>query len=164
MERGRSLLWLFLGLAFVVTLAIVVGQRLSSEAMAVVIGVIAGVAASIPTSLIVVWVTARAHLTGGNSAPLRSTPEPASHAPPAPRPAEPREPRIVVMAPPVYENPNAYSSGPHALNGYAQPASYAPAVYPPQVMLPPRRFTVVGGAEVAPEAEAGYEEVSAWER
>ena len=48
-----------MGIAFVVTLAIVVGLRLSTEAMAVVVGVIAGVAASIPTSLMVTWLITR---------------------------------------------------------------------------------------------------------
>jgi len=40
-------------------LAVIIGQRMSTDAMAVVIGVIFGVAASIPTSLLVVAVTRR---------------------------------------------------------------------------------------------------------
>ena len=40
-----------LAILFVVVLAIVVGQRLSTEAMAVVVGVVCGVAASVPVSL-----------------------------------------------------------------------------------------------------------------
>jgi len=40
---------------FAAVLAVVVGKRMSAEAMAVVIGVVCGVAASIPTSLLVVW-------------------------------------------------------------------------------------------------------------
>lgn len=40
-----------------VALAFVVGQRMSSDAMAVVVGVVFGVAASIPTSLLVVAAT-----------------------------------------------------------------------------------------------------------
>ena len=44
-------------LAFVVALAVMVGLRMSTEAMAVVMGVIFGVAASIPTSLLIVAVT-----------------------------------------------------------------------------------------------------------
>ena len=40
-----------LGIVFAVVLAIVVGQRLSTEAMAVVVGVVCGVAASVPVSL-----------------------------------------------------------------------------------------------------------------
>lgn len=45
--------------AFVVTLAVVVGQRMSVDAMAVVVGVVCGVAASIPTSLLVLLATRR---------------------------------------------------------------------------------------------------------
>ena len=41
-------------LAFGVTLAAIVGQRMSTDAMAVVIGVAVGVAASVPTSLLLV--------------------------------------------------------------------------------------------------------------
>jgi len=45
---------------FCVTLAVVIGNRMSTEAMAVVIGVICGVAASIPMSLLILVVTSRA--------------------------------------------------------------------------------------------------------
>ena len=45
---------------FVAVLAVMIGQRMSTDAMAVVIGVIFGVAASIPTSLLIVAVTRRA--------------------------------------------------------------------------------------------------------
>lgn len=55
----RSLLYFCL-LSFVVTLALIIGWRLSDQAMAVIIGVVAGVVASIPTSLIVVWLALRA--------------------------------------------------------------------------------------------------------
>jgi len=41
-----------LGLVFMVTLAVVVGKRMSAEAMAVVVGVVCGVAAGIPTSVL----------------------------------------------------------------------------------------------------------------
>jgi hypothetical protein len=153
-----------LGLVFAVTLAIVVGQRLSAEGMAVVIGVIAGVVASIPTSLIVVWFTSRAAL-----------PRQVIDATPA-RAAEPAEPRIVVMAqppqPPTYQTHTAYPGqypagqpqypgGPQSLGNYAYPS--LPPAYPPQTALPPRRFTVVGGGELAAEPEYTEEEVL-WER
>jgi hypothetical protein len=45
--------------AFVVTLAVVIGQRLSDQAMAVLAGAVCGVGASIPTSLLIVWVARR---------------------------------------------------------------------------------------------------------
>ncbi|MBN1953819.1 MAG: hypothetical protein JW900_02105 [Anaerolineae bacterium] len=47
--------------SFAVTLAAVVGQRLGEEAMAVIAGVVCGVGASIPTSLLIVWMTRRRH-------------------------------------------------------------------------------------------------------
>ena len=43
----RTCLYLCL-LAFVVTLALIIGWRLSDQAMAVIVGVVAGVAASVP--------------------------------------------------------------------------------------------------------------------
>ncbi|MBI1877679.1 MAG: hypothetical protein HYR94_05520 [Chloroflexi bacterium] len=44
------------GIIFVVTLAVVMGTRMSPDALAVVIGIICGVLASIPTSAMLVWV------------------------------------------------------------------------------------------------------------
>ncbi len=46
-------------IAFAVTLAVIIGKRMSSDAMAVVIGVACGVLASIPTSLLIVAVSGR---------------------------------------------------------------------------------------------------------
>lgn len=45
-----------IGIAFAVTLAVVVGTRISPDAMAVIIGIICGVLASIPTTAILLWV------------------------------------------------------------------------------------------------------------
>jgi hypothetical protein len=45
--------------AFAVTLAVIIGKRMSADAMAVVIGVACGVLASIPTSLLILAVTSR---------------------------------------------------------------------------------------------------------
>ncbi|MGQ0601337.1 MAG: hypothetical protein ACT4QE_06525 [Anaerolineales bacterium] len=115
--------WMMLGLAFVVTLAIVIGQRLSAEAMAVMIGVVAGVAASIPTSLIVVWFATR-------------TLNIASSRPPEPLP--PAEPRIVVMAPQTQPMPFPGAAG------YGQANGYPPAALP---LAGPRQFNVIGGVE-----------------
>lgn len=44
------------GTTFAVAMAVVIGLRLSPDAMAVIIGIICGVLASIPTSVILVWV------------------------------------------------------------------------------------------------------------
>jgi hypothetical protein len=46
-----------LALGFIVTLGVVVGTRMSSDAIAVLVGVIAGVAASIPCALLLMAVT-----------------------------------------------------------------------------------------------------------
>jgi hypothetical protein len=114
-------------LAFAISLAVVVGQRLSSEAMAVIIGVVAGVAASIPTSLIVVWVALRVRGDGGEVVVERPAPEP----------------KIVVVAPPAAAHSYAPQAGP----------SYLPQADPrltPRLPLGQqaygRHFTVIGGA------------------
>jgi hypothetical protein len=44
-------------LAFAITLAIVVGQRLSDQAISILAGAVCGVGASIPTSLLIIWVS-----------------------------------------------------------------------------------------------------------
>jgi hypothetical protein len=48
-------------LAFVVTLGVVVGNRMSAEAMAVVVGVVCGVAAGIPVSVLLMLALNRRH-------------------------------------------------------------------------------------------------------
>lgn len=118
--------------AFAVALAVVVGERLTSEAMAVIVGVIAGVAASIPTSLIVVWVATR-------NMPERQAPVEARRDPgvgPAP------EPRVVVVTAPQpapQPTPNPYQ--------LPYPAALAPPIGGP------RQFTVIGGTSLD-ESEA----------
>jgi energy-coupling factor transporter transmembrane protein EcfT len=49
----------FLSLAFVVTLAVVLGTRMSADALAVIVGVILGIVASIPTVFVVVFALTR---------------------------------------------------------------------------------------------------------
>jgi hypothetical protein len=46
-------------IAFAMTLAVIIGKRMSTDAMAVVIGVACGVLASIPTSLLILAVSNR---------------------------------------------------------------------------------------------------------
>ncbi|MFQ5407338.1 MAG: hypothetical protein ACE5FI_02810 [Anaerolineales bacterium] len=106
-------------LAFAITLAVVVGQRLSSEAMAVLLGVIAGVAASIPTSLIVVWFATRTR-----PGPMRTVEVHRSDD-------RPRERVVVVTQPQPPTSQPAWT---------AQP--------PPAGPVPKRRhFTIIGGEE-----------------
>jgi hypothetical protein len=50
-------LWL---LTFIVVLALVIGWRLPAESRPMVAGVLAGVAASVPTSFVVAWLATRA--------------------------------------------------------------------------------------------------------
>ena len=129
-----KLIWTAVSMAFAVTLAIVVGQRLSSEAMAVMVGVVAGVAASIPTSLIVVWAASRTLSPRVVEAPSAVS---------EPRRAEPTR-MIVVQQPAPLTAPQGY---------YApQPAPAYGAVWP--AVVQPRRYTVVGGAQVDLEGES----------
>ncbi len=59
-RRGRLLGFAgVVGVAFAVTLAVVIGNRLSDEALAVLAGAVCGVGAAIPTSLLIVAVTRR---------------------------------------------------------------------------------------------------------
>jgi hypothetical protein len=111
-----------LGLIVFLVMAGLVIQRLSAEAMAVFVGVVAGVAASVPTSLIVMWFALRL-ANARNESPGRVVND--SH---------PVEPRIVVVSPSAVPTPLTYGPAtPMALPAYAQPA--------------PRRFTVIGGGE-----------------
>ncbi|MGH2522136.1 MAG: hypothetical protein ACRDH2_06500 [Anaerolineales bacterium] len=152
-------LWLIFGLAFFVTLGVIVGQRLSSEAMAVMVGVVAGVAASIPTSLIVVWFATRTTM------PRMVEPRP---APEASRAAERAEPRIVVMASPPAPMgaPSAYQTmagyPPQAYGAYPMQPGFDPRGAPLNA-LPARRFTVIGGTEVSLDEEDMPSEV-VWQR
>jgi hypothetical protein len=50
---------LFLALTFTIALAVVIGKKMSTEAMAVVIGIVCGVAASVPTTALLTLVLGR---------------------------------------------------------------------------------------------------------
>ena len=145
---------LAMGMAFSVALAVVVGHRLSGEAMAVVIGVMAGVVASIPTSLIVVWFASRPRVTRmPMDMPARPAPEPRILLMPAPQSA----PAMTRLA--------AYGAQSYA--GYAQ-AAPQPGQYAPEPVLVARHFTVIGGSEMPGDielADSGFaEEVVTWQR
>lgn len=136
--RFRVTLFL-MALAFSITLALVIGQRLSAQAMTVAVGVVAGVAASIPTSLFMVWLTSRA--SQERRPPIEMA-----------RPAA--EPRVVVMAPAAgYGNTPQY-----AVNPYAAQMAAGYAIQPPPM---PRNFQVIGGAELPVDANA---EDESWPR
>jgi hypothetical protein len=80
-ENGWRKLKLFAGLvalAFAVTLALIVGNRLSDEALGVLAGAVCGVGAAIPTSLIVVAVSQRRSESRDSSASSRTVQPPMS--------------------------------------------------------------------------------------
>jgi len=118
-------------IAFGVTLAIIIGQRLSSEAMAVLLGVVTGIVSSVPTSLLIVWIATR-NIAERLDEVARSVTPPAA---PAPAPKDEPMPRIVLMQPSTAPIVNAYAPQP----GWAQAAA--------SPLSPPRRFTVIGGNE-----------------
>ncbi len=120
------LILLIAAVAFAVTLAVVVGLRLSDQAMAVVVGVIAGVAASIPTSLIVVWLTTR-HLAVLHEA-RRREPEPEREA----------SPQVVILQPTPTAAPQAFHPG-------------YPVLPAQTVATPSRQFTIIGGDDTLGE-------------
>ena len=106
MDRGGrgNRLKIFAGLvtmAFAVTLAVIVGNRLSDEALAVLSGAVCGVGAAIPTSLLIVAVSRRR--------------DERRAAAPAPQPSP--YPPIVVVAPPGgQQRPSDWNALPPSLS------------------------------------------------
>ncbi len=112
-----------LGLAFAVTLAIIIGRQMTTEAMAVVIGVVCGVLAGIPTSvLLLVAMTRRDSLRAREETAARQVP---SGYPPV----------VVIQGGGMQPQQPALSGG------------YWPA--PNAAPLIGRQFHVVGGDELA---------------
>jgi len=112
---------------FVVSLAVVIGKRMSAEAMAVVIGVVFGVAASIPTSLLIIAVTRRVQEREAEQ--LRSLREQQRSAPP-----------VIVVGP----------SGGQAMPWFSP--FQMPSMPDTDYGLAARRFRVVGEEETALES------------
>jgi hypothetical protein len=112
-----------MGLIFALTLAVVVGKQMSAEAMAVVVGVVCGVAAAVPTSVLLLVVLTRSErrrLHDQNPRQARAGQYP---------------PVIVIQG----GQPQALPSGPYA--------DYWPGPLPgPRAE---RSFQVVGGEELA---------------
>jgi hypothetical protein len=105
-------------LAFVVALAVVVGTRLSADALAVVVGVACGVVAGIPMSVLILAALNRradASLSRGTTAGM---PQPTSYPP------------VVVIQ-----------------GGAPAPNNLVPPYYPSSVEAAPRRFRIVGEEE-----------------
>jgi len=126
--RNRGSRWnrlkIFAGmvmLVFAVTLAVIVGNRLSDEALAVLAGAACGVGAAIPTSLLIVAVSRRREERRGFGELSRAV------QPSAPQGVYP--PVIVVTPPGGQQRPDAWNALPSSLTAPIQ-----------------RHFTVVGGA------------------
>lgn len=110
-------------LVFVGVLAVVIGQRMSTESMAVVIGVVFGVAASIPTSLLIASLMRR-------TLPTSAPPAHDARQPPS------SQPMIIVnpMGQLPYGNGGQSWQMPHQLD----------AVETPSMLPMPRRFRIIG--------------------
>jgi hypothetical protein len=91
-------------MAFAVTLAVIVGDRLSDESLAVLAGAVCGVGAAIPTSLLIVAVARR-----------RDEPR---VQPPMPQGAYP--PVVVVTPPGGQQRPNTWDALPPSLSAPMQ--------------------------------------------
>jgi hypothetical protein len=110
-----------LGLVFAVTLAVIVGRQMTTEAMAVVVGVVCGVAAGIPTAvLLLVAMTRRDSLRSREDAARQA---PANYPP------------VVVI-----QGGGMQPQQPALTGGYWPAPSAAPLVG--------RQFHVVGGDEL----------------
>ena len=112
---------LVVGVVFAVALAIVVGKKLSAEAMAVVVGIVCGVAAAIPTSILLLVVFTRRDRQQMDDMDSRSRQQ--------------ASPPVVVIQGGA---PQALPPGPQA--GYWPTADPGPAVN--------REFHIVGGDEL----------------
>jgi hypothetical protein len=97
-SSGVKQLIVLLAVAFVITLGVVVGTRMSSDAIAVLVGVIAGVAASIPCALLLLVVTRRRQTA--ESEPTSAAPGSRWDAVPNKTPYErPSVPPVIVVTP-----------------------------------------------------------------
>lgn len=117
--RGKLFLGL-MGIAFAVTMALVVATRLNSESLAVLAGAVVGAGAAIPTSLLIASVSSH-----------RDRPRRVHVRQQAPAPARQQGayPPVVVVAPPVGQPyPGSWGRLPLSLAAPSQ-----------------RSFTVVGG-------------------
>ncbi len=105
-------------LAFAVSLAVIVGNRLSDESLAVLAGAVCGVGSAIPTSLLIVAVSRKRD--GEREGQARFSTPPQNAYPP-----------VVVVAPPGGQQPSGWNVLPPSVSAPMQ-----------------RNFTVVGGAPV----------------
>jgi hypothetical protein len=127
-SRKPKAFWGFVALTFAVTLAVIIGNRLSDEALAVLAGAVCGVGAAIPTSLLIIAIMRR-----------RDRPPEEWSNPHQPHPNQPQGvyPPVIVVTP---------------SNAQQQPGWNG---YPPSLTTPiQREFTIVGGATSDREARS----------
>jgi hypothetical protein len=118
---GLKQVLLVVGLVFAITLVVVVGKKMSAEAMAVVVGVVCGVAAAIPTSILLLVVFTRRDRQHQSEMESRSRQQ--------------ASPPVVVIQGGA---PQALPQGPQA--------GYWPSVHPGPAVN--RDFHVVGGEDL----------------
>ena len=123
MRRGVVII----GAVFAAALAVAVGSRMSADAMSVLVGVACGVLASVPTSLVLLWMLARR----GPGVERAGQSGMGNYFPPV----------VVVNPGPGYGMP-AYGAASHAL-----PAGGYPVASPATLPAGPRSFKVVGDEE-----------------
>ncbi len=97
------------GIAFAVTLAVIVGNKLSSEALAVAVGALCGIAASIPVSVGLVIAASR------NWGHTEERPREIEREYPQRQPQHyPQQPQVIVVAPPqIQQPPYGYPNQPY---------------------------------------------------
>jgi hypothetical protein len=118
------------GIVFAVALAVTVGNRLSNEAMAVVVGAVCGISASIPMAL---GLSIAASQNWGRAPSDRQDyesrlPDRRGYAP---------QPPVVIVSPPQHAERGMY---PYANSPYS---AYFPST-PNDITLQPRQFKIVG--------------------
>ena len=114
------------GIVFAVALAVIVGNRLSDEAMAVVVGAVCGISASVPVSVALVIAASRNWGRDTGQGPREVEYDYGTHR------YAPQPPQILVVSPP----PQA------TLGGYPSNQYYLPPGAPD--VGAPRNFKIVG--------------------
>ena len=124
--------------AFAITMAVLIGQRLSDQAMAVIVGSVVGVAASVPMAGVILWLTLRQR-EGVHTAPAYPRPE-YTHRDETPR-------MIVIQPQPTYAPP----AGQYQTQYQSQTALPQIAAPTMNYMRPMRDFKIVGQEEFEDE-------------
>lgn len=116
-----------IGAAFAVALAYFIGSRLSAEALAVVVGSVCGISASIPVSIALVIAASNNWGRREESPEPNYPPDPRRYAPPMP---------YMIVSPPQAQMPYGYPPSPY----------YLPMQTPVSgITQGPREFKIIGG-------------------